>query len=38
MVDLMNVFAKHVNLTWGREAGIKASLLTNLPKLNDHTF
>jgi len=28
MVDLMNVFAQHVNETWGREAGIKVHCST----------
>jgi hypothetical protein len=28
MVDLMNAFAIHVNVTWGREAGIKVHCST----------
>lgn len=28
MLDLMNVFAEHVNVTWGREAGIKVHCST----------
>lgn len=30
MVELMNVFAEHVNVTWGREAAIKVRIITFL--------